>query len=135
MADKDCRPQLADKSGKIYEELSRQFHSFVISGSKPLNKDDFTRKAQMEIVGTVVPLPKSGGYRMGHDSVIRQATEQKIEEFNSLFLLIEEAIDQAYKNGQRKGQDLLGQLASGQLSVEQLNRKALEAERDEDDDQ
>ena len=81
-----------------------------------------------------LPTVPHGDYScgIGFDHTYRVATETQIKMFDELFWGIQKMVEQAYRNGLERGQNLLGQLASGQLTVQQLNQKAVAGTEDED---
>lgn len=63
-------------------------------------------------------------YPRGLDAKIRVASTSQRDALSDLFNQTQKAIEAAYANGLRTGSDLLGQLAAGKITVDQLNKSS-----------
>ena len=126
------RPLFTDQSSNRYLELSELFYKMVVAESTPIDESLYSHNAFRAVMNTEVP-KLEWGYAVGFNKTYRVATDAKIKKFNELFLGIQAVVEAAYQNGLKRGQDLIGQLASGQLTIEQLNKKAVEGDDDDDE--
>ena len=116
------RPRFCDQKEK-FTDATEAFYAALTSSTGKLDTIGYSYNSQRDLRPMI---PHTGiFYPRGHDAAIRLGSEAQIETFNALFNAVQAAIEAAYQHGLKDGQDLIGQLASGKLTVDGLNRKAL----------
>lgn len=114
-------PDTTKNLKKAFEELARASLKPVLSGKKPYDKD-------------VAELPPSGGlvtYFSTFDeaATVWTGTKRVVDAISKLDLSLRKALLVVHKDGERKGSDLLMQLASGKISISELTEATIEAGR------
>ena len=128
IAEKYCRPVFADASGRRYPELAESYY-IVVEMLSQSYEHRLTLKGSLAI-NQIVP---SWGefYPRGAHASIRVADQLTIDFLNRLWKKTQAAIEQSYQNGVTKGQSLLTQLASGDITVDEMNKRSIGAEEEE----
>lgn len=94
----------------------------AISCSSPVVKGaDFT-KAQL-----LIPVPKNErtDWRPSWPEELRWMSESVASRFATLYMIVRQELDNSYEEGRERGQNLLGQLAAGDLSINDFNKMSL----------
>ena len=117
------RPWFADTKG-YFSDATEAFYAALTASTGTLDTREYSCNAERNVRDFVPKIFEF--YPRGHDATVRVGTEKQILEFNKLFCFVQAAIEAAYQHGLKDGQDLLGQLAAGTITVDQLNRKAAE---------
>lgn len=122
IAEKYCRPVFADASGRRYPELAESYYVVVEMLSQSY-EHRLTLKGSLAI-NQIVP---SWGefYPRGAHASIRVTDQLTVDFLNRLWVKTQAAIEASYQNGVTKGQSLLTQLASGAITVEQMNKQSI----------
>lgn len=126
VAEESRRPRFNDHLGTHYQGTSDAFYQLVKLLCPQLDKNLYSINASRNIIRN---LPGNiGFYPRGIYATVHTASPELEETLNTLFISIQAAIDKSQRIGAEHGKNLLLSLASGTITIGQVNDKSIHAQ-------